>query len=437
MRLVELYGTPKMGVLAALGFGGGVPYVLLNTVVVAWATQAEWSTASIATLAALCGLPYVFKFLWAPVLDKTEAPIFSALGRRRSWMMLSAIAMLVPISLIAFIGTGGDSTQAIVWTALIVVFALLSATYDVASDAYRADILRKEEMGAGATAFVSAYRLAFVFVGAMVLALVGLLGWSVAWLLGGACMIVAIIGVRAAREPASNAPPGGSVVVAPLSEFWRVWKWRIVTLALFVLLFKLPDQMGNSLSVTFLLRKMQFENEAIGYIRQALGLGCTVFGAIIGGWMVARLGIVRCLWIFGVLQAATNAGYLALCAAFDVGMLTPVAGEFGGGSARVASLAGVLAVENFAGGMVSSGFVAFLMSLCDHRYTAAQYALLTALVALGNSVSVQVGGFLPESIGWSGFFLVTIAAGIPGVALIPFVKTPRPLASSVSCPPPR
>jgi PAT family beta-lactamase induction signal transducer AmpG len=468
---MELYGTPKMGVLAALGFGGGVPNVLVTTVAVAWTTKTGWSTLSVATLTAACGLPYIFKFLWAPVLDKIEAPVFHALGRRRSWMMFAAVGMLVPMVLAAFLGGENGPFRSYLWGGLIVLIAFLSATYDVASDAYRADILRKEEMGAGASMFVSAYRLALVLVSAAVLALVAPLGWALAWLVGATGVLAALYGVRTAREPASKAVESGSMVLAPVRALWLAWRWRIVALAFFVLLFRLPDQMGNALSLPFLLTKMQFEVDAIAYIRQALGLGATVVGAMIGGWMVARLGIVKCLWVFGVIQAATNGGYLALAAAFDAGMLQPHADAFGGGAARVGALSGVLALENFAGGMVASGFVAFLMSLCDHRFTAAQYALLTALVALGSTLGVQLGGFLPDALGWSGFFIVTIVAGVPGVALISLVKAPpaplshtdahcdncgylrrgidssqacpecghwsAPLASSVSCPPPR
>ncbi len=438
--LLQLYATPKMGVLAALGFCGGVPNVLVTTAAVAWAVQSGWSTASVGTLMAMASLPYGIKFLWAPLVDRVHIPFLGSMGRRRSWMMLSLVVLVIPLIVVAVLGLtllsdpGENALERGLWITAVVTVAVVSATYDIASDAYRADVLSKEELGAGASSFVSAYRLALVVAGAGVLALSSRIGWTGAWIAGAGLIAVGVAGTLLAKEPPRVAQPNQSAFVAPLQSFWQSWGARVLVLAAFVLLFRLPDQVGNSYSLPFLLKHMQFEALALGYVRQALGLAFTVVGAIVGGWLVARVGLMRCLWIFGVLQAATNGGYMALSMAQDAGHLELLPDVFGGGPVRVAWLSSVLIVENLAGGMVAAGFVAFLMSLCDHRYTAAQYSILSAVMALGGSLGIQLTASLPDKIGWTWFFAFTMALGIPGLLLIRFVGAPPPLASLEPCP---
>jgi PAT family beta-lactamase induction signal transducer AmpG len=355
-------------------------------------------------------------------------------------MLLSLMVLAIPLIAVAILGLtflsdpGEDALERGLWITAVVSVAVVSATYDIASDAYRADVLSKEELGAGASSFVSAYRLALVVAGAGVLALSAKIGWAGAWIAGAALIAVGVAGTMIAKEPPQVVQPRQSAFVAPLENFWKAWGARLLVLALFVSLFRLPDQVGNSYSLPFLLKHMQFEANALGYLRQALGLAFTVVGAVLGGWLVARLGLMRCLWIFGVLQAATNGGYMALSIAQDAGQLEMLPDVFGGGPVRVAWLSAVLIVENLAGGMVAAGFVAFLMSLCDHRYTAAQYSILSALMALGGSMGIQLSASLPDQIGWTWFFAFTMALGIPGLLLIRFVGAPPPLASSEPCP---
>jgi PAT family beta-lactamase induction signal transducer AmpG len=294
------------------------------------------------------------------------------------------------------------------------------------ADAFRTESLREQELGAGASAFVTGYRIAFVVLGAGVLACADLVGWRAAAVAGSAAMVLGIVATLASREPPlPRARPGlRDSVVHPVAAFWEVWGRAFPALLAFVLLFKLPDQLANAITTPLLMKGLGYSAASIGWIRQAFGVGMTIAGAAAGGWMVARFGVVRCLWAFGVAHCLSIGGFLTLALAYGATVhATPAEPP------PVWALMPAIGLENFVIGLVTSGFVAFLMGVCDRRFTATQYALLTALMAASNAMARWAGGAMTAALDYPLFLVAAMAAGIPGILLIPWVT--RPVRSSV------
>jgi len=236
-------------------------------------------------------------------------------------------------------------------------------------------------------------------------------------------MLLGIVATLQAREPAQNAgarPGLRDAVVRPLGQFWQVWGPRSLLLACFVLLFKLPDQMAGAITTPLLMNGLGYSSEAIGGVNQVFGFGMTIVGAAAGGWMVARFGLVRCLWAFGIAHCVSIVGFLVLALAYGATVkAVPAAAP------PIWPLIPVIGVENVVIGMVTSGFVAFLMKICDRRYTATQYALLTALMAAGNALAGKFGGILAAQLDYPLFLVAAMLSGVPALALIAFVQPPE------------
>jgi PAT family beta-lactamase induction signal transducer AmpG len=258
--------------------------------------------------------------------------------------------------------------------------------------------------------------------GAGVLLVAETITWSFATLGAALAMGLGLAATLSAREPelaSGTRPTLTESLVQPVARFYSAWGVRVLFLAAFVLLFKLPDQLATNITTPLLMKGLAYSAESIGWVRQAFGFAMTIVGAAAGGWMVARLGIIRCLWIFGLAHSLSIAGFLALAIAYGATVhATPAVAP------PVWALMPAIALENIVIGMVTSGFVAFLMSICDRRYTATQYALLTALMAAGNAVAGGMSGAVAEALDYPGFLVVAMLAGIPGLLLIPFVKPP-------------
>lgn len=429
-----------MLVLAVLGLSGGIPNLLATSIAPAWTTISGWEVEAIGLLAFL-QLPYALKFLWAPVVDRVRLPFAARLGQRRSWILVTQAGAIAAILAVAAWGPGNaalpdaaaspgdaataatESSHAMVFMCLLALLVFFSATQDIVADAYRTESLTPSEFGAGAGVFVSGYRVAFVALGAIVLVLAPKISWPVAVSLLALVAGYAMICTLAGSEPANRAAPVSGTRAAILQPFVllaRRWRWRLVALVAFVLIFRLPDQMGNAMTTPLILNGLGYSPEQLGWVRQAFGFTLTIFGALAGGWMVARIGLLKCLIAFGILQAVSNAGFLLLADAFAATTAHAAATP-----APLSALIGVIAIENFSGGLVSAGFVAFLMSVCDRTQVATQYALLTALMALGGAIAGGASGYLAAHFDYPAFFLITILVGIPGIALIAGVRSPK------------
>lgn len=384
--------------LLVLGFASGLPLALTGGTLQAWATLDGVSLQSIGFLT-LIGSAYTLKFLWAPLVDRYSFPF---LGRRRSWILLTQLALA---ACIAAMGLYSPGTSMLPLAALAVLVAFLSATQDIAFDAYSTDVLRSEERAAGAAIKVLGYRLAMIVSGGLALVLADQwLGWHNTYFLMGAFMAVCALATLMAPKPEVVAAAPRSLAVAvvePLGEFFR--RRGALTLLLLIVLYKLGDAFAGALSTTFLLRGAGFTGTEVGAVNKVFGLAATIFGALAGGTLMARMGLYRSLMMFGLLQAVSNFGYWLLA-------VTPP---------HLYSMAAVVVLENLCGGLGTAAFVALLMALCKQEFSATQFALLSALSAVGRTyLAGPLTPPLVEWLGWPGFFVVTVFIALPGLWLL-------------------
>ena len=399
MRLAtNVYLSPRVMPLLVLGFASGLPLALTGGTLQAWATLDGVSLQNIGFLT-LIGSAYTLKFLWAPLVDRYSFPF---LGRRRSWILLTQLMLA---GCIAAMGLYSPGAHLLPLALLAVLVAFLSATQDIAFDAYSTDVLRSEERAAGAAIKVLGYRLAMIVSGGMALVIADQwLGWHNTYFLMGGFMAVCAVATVLAPEPEVVAAPPRSLAIAvvePLAEFFR--RRGAATILLLIVLYKLGDAFAGALSTTFLLRGAGFTGTEVGAVNKVFGLAATIVGALAGGTIMARLGLYRSLMWFGVLQAVSNFGYWVLA-------VTPP---------HIYSMAGIVMLENLCGGLGTAAFVALLMALCRQEFSATQFALLSALSAVGRTyLAGPLTPPLVEWLGWSGFFVITVFIALPGLVLL-------------------
>ena len=502
-------GAYALAVVALLGFASGLPLALTGQALQAWLSTEGVDIATIGFLS-LVGLPYTFKFLWAPLMDRFE--LWPALGRRRGWLVLTQLLLAASLWWLASTPPTG-SLQ--VFALLAVLVAFVSASQDVVIDAYRTDLLRPSQRGLGASLNVLGYRLAMIVSGGVALIWTDPVqgsGWSwpqvyrlMAGLMAGAALLSALALPRLPALPplaadAAGAAPGAArndllgfcaVVLAvalgylatlqaftPLAQAllgrwlaggslapalqgrwidllallmgiaftlplaaWAARRARFETLLsglrsyfaqpgaalflLFIVFYKLGDAFAGALMTPFLLKAMAFASAEVGVVNKIIGLWLTLGGALLGGLLMLRLGLWRALMLFGVLQAVSNLGFWWLAVqgkgslpgllipAFDWGFValtqaTPVDG----------GLLMVIAFENLSGGMGTAAFLALLMGLTQQRFTATQFAMLSAFASVGRVWVGPLAGVLAESIGWPAFFIVSTVLALPALGLL-------------------
>lgn len=388
--------NPRVLTVLFLGFSSGLPLALSGGTLQAWLTVENVDIKTIGMFS-LVGLPYTLKFIWSPLMDRFVVPIF---GRRRGWIALSQLALIGLI-----LGMSVTSPQNGLWFLALLAFCLtfVSASQDVAIDAYRAEVLREPERGMGAAVSVTGYRLAMLVSGALALIFSGYLGWRATYMLMALIMSIGVIAVWLGPEPEDPGTPPSSMkdaVEGPFKEFFsRTGVWSLLAL---IILYKLGDAFAGSLTTTFLIRGMSFSVGEVGTINKGMGLASTIIGALFGGVLMARLRLFKSLLIFGILQAVSNLSFMVLAL---VGKSYPL-------------MIFTIAFENLAGGMGTAAFVAFLMVLCNHSYTATQFALLSALASLGRVFVGPLSGVLVDGMGWTVFFFTTFLFALPGLVLL-------------------
>lgn len=386
--------------LLMLGLASGLPLYLTNKTLQAWLTVEGVDLASIGKLS-LFSLPYSLKFLWSPLLDRFVPPF---LGRRRGWLVITQVGLTLAIAAMS-LHKPSQSLKLLAVNVLLIAF--LSATQDIAFDAYRADVLEPHEMGAGAAVAVLGYRIALLLTGSLALILADHIPWNHVYLILAALMSMSLFFSIWASEPRLRDRPPASLAEAirlPLIEFFqRSGQIRGVLILGFIVLYKLGDALVNNMSTPFLL-KTGFTQTDIGAIQGGMGLLATIVGVLAGGAVLSQLGINRSLWVFGGLQAVSNLSYLILA---QVGQNYPF-------------MVLAINIENFCAGLGTAAFVAFLMSLCNQRFSATQFALLSSLMAVSRDILVAPAGKFAEILGWTPFFLLTLVAAVPGLLLLPF-----------------
>ena len=381
-----------------LGFASGLPLALTSGTLQAWATVEGVPLQEIGFLT-LVGTAYTIKFLWAPFVDRFAPPV---LGRRRGWMLVTQ--MLLAVAIMAM-GTLSPSSTLMALAVLAVLVAFLSATQDIAFDAYCTDVLRKDERGAGAAIRVMGYRLAMIASGGLALIMADQwIGWGNTYMVMGGLMLLCALATLWAPEPEHVARPPRTLreaVNEPLREFFM--RRGAMEVLLLIVLYKLGDAFAGALSTTFLIRGAGFTPTEVGTVNKVLGLAATIIGALAGGSLMARWGLYRSLMAFGLLQAVSNLAYWLIA-------VSPK---------NLWLMATGVGIENLCGGLGTASFVGLLMALCHQRFSATQFALLSALSAVGRTyLAGPLTPPLVEYLGWPGFFLLTVAIALPGLVLL-------------------
>ncbi len=393
---LEILRSPRIAAVLLLGFSSGLPLALTGGTLQAWLTV---SGADIMTIAwfSWIGIPYLLKFLWSPLMDRYVPPF---LGRRRGWMLLTQLALVAGICGMA-ISPPNTNLWLLGCLALWVAFA--SASQDIVIDAYRTDLLPAQERGMGAAVSVLGYRIAMLASGGLALILADQIGWRQTFFAMAALMGIGLATSLVAPEPALRATPPRSLraaVVEPLKDLLS--RPGALQLLALIVLYKFGDALAGTLTTAFLIRGVGFSLTDVGAINKALGLVSLLAGGLFGGLLLVRMRLTRALLLFGVLQAISNLSFALLAWA---GKSYPL-------------LLFAVGFENLASGMGTAAFVAFAMALCNHSYSATQYALLSALASLGRILFGPVTGGLVEAVGWANFFVLTFVAALPGLWLV-------------------
>ena len=408
-RSLAVYADRRVMLILPLGFASGLPLLLTFSTLSAWLATAGVSRAAIGAFA-LVGTPYALKFLWAPLIDLLPPPL--PLGRRRGWGITIQIALVAAmLSLGSCDPKGGDLVR---MGTLALLVAFLSASQDIVIDAWRVEILAPEQQGPGAGMIQTGYRLAMLVSGAGSLIIAARAGWFAAYATMAALLMIGMVVFLLGPEPtppalAAHRGPGRSrdglrdwlatAVTGPFADFMRRPAWPAVLI--FVLGYKLGEAMAGVMA-TPLYISLGFSLDEIAAVSKLVGFFATVAGALAGGLVTARIGIVRALILCGVLQSAGNLFYV----------LQAIGGH------RLDYLALCVAAENVTGAMAGAALVAYLSSLCSPAFTATQYALLSSLAAVGRTLVASSGGVLADRLGWVPFFLLTTVATLPALLLL-------------------
>lgn len=397
----------RMLVCVFTGFSSGLPLYLLLNLLPAW-LRSEGVDLKTIGLFALIQFPYTWKFLWAPLLDR-YTPAIGIRGRRRGWMAVTQIGLLLTIAVLGLLSPA-TALQSIV--ILTMAIALLSATQDIALDAFRRELLPEHELGLGNSVHVNAYRIAGLVPGSLALILADHLPWFQVFFITALFMLPGFVMALSVTEPAvaRNAPKTlREAVIEPFHEFIARAGWREAALILaFIFFYKLGDSMCTALATPFYL-DMGFAKSEIGLVAKHAGLWPAVAGGLLGGLWMVKIGINRALWLFGAVQ------FLSI---FGFAWLAWIGRHEAPGTLELAQLALVIGFEALGVGLGTAAFVAFIARATNPLYTAAQFALFTSLAAVPRTFVNATTGALVERLGWVGFFLLCAALAVPGMLLL-------------------
>jgi MFS transporter, PAT family, beta-lactamase induction signal transducer AmpG len=397
-KWTEILFTRKMLTCIFLGFSSGMPLFVLISLVPAWLRSNHVDLATIG-LFALVGLPYTWKFVWSPLMDRFKLPF---LGRRRGWAVLTQLGLLLSIGVLGQFDPT-TSLGPIVW--IVFAVALFSASQDIVLDAYRRELLADDELGTGTSFWINAYRLSGLVPGSLALILADHLPWTAVFWITGLFMLVGIITTLTIKEVSDDALAPRTLreaVIDPFVEFFsRDGIVAGLAILAFLFLYKLGDNMATALATPFYL-DMGYSKTEIGTVAKFAGLWAVIAGATVGGLVMLRLSINRALWLFGLVQMLTILPFVWLSQAGHtlMGLFVVVSGEY-------------LAV-----GLGSVALTAFMARETSKAFTATQFALFSSLIAVPRTFANASTGFIVEAVGWTQFFIICTIAAIPGMLLL-------------------
>jgi MFS transporter, PAT family, beta-lactamase induction signal transducer AmpG len=396
--------TRRMLICVFTGFASGLPLYLLLTLFPAWLRSEHIDLRTIGILT-LIQFPYTWKFIWAPLVDRYVVPV---LGRRRGWMLLTQVGLLI---VIASLGGFAPQTELRAIVVLATLLAFLSATQDIALDAYRRELLTDDELGLGTAIHINAYRVAGLVPASLSLILADIMPWNAVFAITALFMVPGMIMTLLVREPQRAAPPRTlrAAVVEPFHEFItrRGWSNALLILA-FLLFYKLGDSMCTALATPFYL-DMGFSKTQIGLVAKNAGLWPSIIGGLLGGLWMLKIGINKALWLFGAVQVFSIFGFAWLAAAGHHNDIT---------SAQLTQLGIVIGLEALGVGLGTAASGAFIARATHPGYTATQYALFTSLAVVPRTFANAATGWLVDMLGWVGFFLLCGALALPGMLLL-------------------
>jgi PAT family beta-lactamase induction signal transducer AmpG len=388
----------RMLIALLMGFSSGLPLLLTGSVLQAWLKDGGIDLTRIG-LFALAGLPYTLKFLWSPLFDRYALP----LGRRRGWMALMQLSVAGALLLLSMTQPAADHLWLVMLAGLLVTF--FAASQDIVIDAYRRESMAESELGLGSALYVNGYRVGMLLAGGGGLILADWMSFEAMYRLMAVFMAACVVVTLLAPEP--PLPEGRprnlrEAVVMPFRDYFsRDGAWLILA---FILLYKLGDTMASAMTTPFYL-DLGYSKTEIGAVVKLFGFWATLAGGTLGGLWILRAGMHRALWLFGFGQMISTFGFVVLA------QLPP----------SEVALAAVVAIENLTAGMGTAAFVGFMAALTDRRFTATQYALLSSLMGVPRVLLSAPTGWLAQTMGWSGFFLLCVLIAIPGLLMLRWV----------------
>jgi PAT family beta-lactamase induction signal transducer AmpG len=392
--IVDALINRRMAVALIMGFSCGLPLLLTLSVLQAWMQEVGVDLTTIG-LMTMVGLPYTLKFFWSPLFDRYTLPF---LGRRRGWLLVAQLSLMATL---VWLGSSDpvNHPERLALAALAVAFC--SASQDIVVDAYRREDLPDRELGLGSSLYINGYRVGMLLASGGGLILADHIAFAGVYRIMALCLLPGVITTLATPEPPVRQYPQTlkAAVVAPLMEYFS--RPQALWILAFILLYKIGDTMAAAMTTPFYL-DIGFTKTQIGTVVKLFGFWATVGGTIAGGIVLIRLGILRGLWLFGILQALSTAGFSLLAA------IGP----------SVSALSAVIAFENLSGGMGTSAYAAYMASITDKRFTATQYALLTSLMGVPRVLAAAPTGYLATHLGWQVFFLFCTGMALPGLLLL-------------------
>ncbi|MDF1590918.1 MAG: AmpG family muropeptide MFS transporter [Desulfobacterales bacterium] len=394
-----------MLVALVMGFACGLPLLLTITVLQAWMKE-EGVDLAVIGMMALVGLPYTLKFIWAPVLDRFTLPF---LGRRRGWLLIVQIALIFSI---AALGTTDPKNSPWLLASVAFLVTFFSATQDIIVDAYRREDLSDAELGLGSSLYINGYRVGMLLASGGGLIMADFLPFSLVYVILAACLLPGVATTLLAPEPVVFSDPPKSMreaVLAPLIEYFN--RPEALWILAFILCYKIGDTMASAMTTPFYL-DIGFSKTEIGAVVKLFGFWATLLGALVGGIIMLRLGIKRSLWVFGLLQALSTAGFVFLA---RMGHSIP-------------ALSAVIGFENLSSGMGTAAYAAYMASITNKKFTATQYALLSSLMGIPRVMASAPTGLIAKFLGWEIFFVICTLIAIPGMLLLLKVAPWKPTA---------
>jgi PAT family beta-lactamase induction signal transducer AmpG len=387
--------SSRMLVAFFMGFSSGLPLLLTMGVLQAWMKESGVDLTTIG-LITLVQIPYTWKFLWAPFMDRFVPPF---LGRRRGWLLISQAALVLAI---AGLGRSDPVKHFSLMIVAAILVAFFSASQDIVVDAYRREDLPDEELGFGSSMYINGYRVGMLLASGGGLILADHMPFSRVYLIMAFCMLPGIITTFLCKEPKVDSGTPKTIkeaVIGPLTDYFR--RDGAFWMLGFILLYKIGDTMASAMTTPFFL-DIGFTKTEIGAVVKFFGFSATVAGTLLGGALMIRIGINRSLWIFGLLQGVSTAGFAVLA---RIGHSIP-------------ALSGAVAFENLCSGMGTSAFVAFMASITNKKFTATQYALLSSLMGVPRVLASAPTGYFAKNLGWEGFFISCVIIAVPGMLLL-------------------